>query len=190
MLKYMFKRLFLVSSQFWNEPFFWEQVHQAQGWKNMISQKRDEDSWNLGRINVATNGCFAYWCWRRSNTNIMYFFERYTLDAIESSVILQIFQQHVLECLAHHHNLDQMQRQAYNSEDWFSQYLLYRQQDLCVSSSRAHARWSVVPKVLCVQVGEGAALSITHTCRQLNSLGPLSFQWLPVPGTREIPTTE
>lgn len=37
------------------------------------------------------------------------FFERHTVDEIGSSVILQILQQHVLEWLAHHHNLDPMQ---------------------------------------------------------------------------------
>lgn len=44
------------------------------------------------------------------------FFKRRILDAIGSSVILQMFQQHVLECLAHHHNLDPMQRQEYGRE--------------------------------------------------------------------------
>lgn len=68
------------------------------------------------------------------------FFKRHIRDTIGSSVILQIFQQHVLEGLAHHHNLDPMQRQACDREGRFRQCLLYRQEDLCVISSRAGAR--------------------------------------------------
>lgn len=47
---------------------------------------------------------------REATLRFNVFFKRHTLYATGFFVILQIFEQHVLECLAHHHNLDPMQR--------------------------------------------------------------------------------